>query len=88
MASSYVFYVYSRRVWHYEAQRLGGYPCLMFLIQLLGSTNISVKHPVSISVDNIGTVFMASNNTNTSCIRHMEKRYEYVNEYVEDNYFC
>ena len=35
-------------------------------------------------VDNIGAIFMASNITTTSCTKHVDIRYKYVNEFVED----
>ena len=38
----------------------------MFMIQLLGSMKILVKYPFMVRVDNIGAIFVASNNTTTS----------------------
>ena len=35
-------------------------------------------------VDNIGAIFMASNITTTNCTKHVDIRYKYVNEFVED----
>ena len=35
-------------------------------------------------VDSVGTIFMASNFVTTSLTKHMDIRYMYVNEYVED----
>ena len=35
-------------------------------------------------VDKVGAIFMASNFTTTSHTKHMDIRYKYVNEYVED----
>ena len=34
--------------------------------------------------DNVGTIFMASNMTTMSCTKHVDIRYNFVNEYVED----
>ena len=45
---------------------------------------ISVKLPAMERVDNIGAIFTASNITTTSHIKHVNIRYKYVNEYVED----
>ena len=59
----------------------------MFVIQLLVSMKISVKYPVMVRVDNVGTIFMASNITTMSHTKHMDIRYKYVNEYVEDVVF-
>ena len=56
---------------------------------------ISVKYLVIVRVDNISTIFMASSISSTSCTKHIDIRYKYVNEYVEDRivkvvffYFC
>ena len=56
----------------------------MFMIQLMESMKISVKLPVTVRVDNLGAIFMASNITTTSCTKHVDIRYKNVNEYVED----
>ena len=47
---------------------------VMFVAQLLES----------IQVDIVGAIFMASNITTTSPTKHVDIRYNYVNEYVED----
>ena len=38
---------------------------------------------VMVRVDNLGSILMASNITTTSCTKHVDIRYKYVNEYVE-----
>ena len=43
-----------------------------------------VKLPVTVKVDNAGTISKASNITTISCIKYVGIRYKYVNEYVED----
>ena len=57
---------------------------VMFVMQLLGSMKIVVKYPVTLRVDNVGVIFMASNITTTCCTKHMDIKYKYVKEYVED----
>ena len=57
---------------------------VMFVIQLLGSMKIAVKYPVMVRVDNMGDIFIASNITITCYIKHINIRYKYVNEYVEE----
>ena len=57
---------------------------VMFMIQLLRSTNISVKLPVMVRVHNVKGILMTINITMVSCTKHMDIRYEYVNEYLED----
>ena len=55
-----------------------------FMIQLLGNMKSSVKLPVMVRVDNLGAIFVASNITTISCTKHVEIRYKYVGEYLED----
>ena len=57
---------------------------VMFIIQHLGSTKISVKYPVMVRVDNVGAIYMSHVSTTMSHTKHMDIRYKYVNEYVED----
>ena len=45
---------------------------------------ILVKYQVMVRVNNIGVIFMASNITTTCHTKHVDIRYKYVNEYVED----
>ena len=57
---------------------------VMFMAQLLGSMTIVVKYPVMVRVDNVGAIFMESNITTMCCTKHVDIRYKYVHEYVED----
>ena len=57
---------------------------VMFVVQLLGSMKIAAKYPVMVRVDNVGAIFMASNITTTCHTKHVDRRYKYVNKYVED----
>ena len=54
------------------------------VLQLLRSMKISIKLPVTVRVDNVSVIFVACNITTTSYIKHMDIRYKYVDEYVED----
>ena len=54
-----------------------------FVIQLLGSMKNFVMLLLVVRVDNVGTIFMASNITTTPCTKHTDIRYKYVNEYVQ-----
>ena len=57
---------------------------VMLVIQVLGSTKILIEYPVMVRVENVGAIFMASNITTTSFIKHMDIRYKNVNEYFKD----
>ena len=47
---------------------------VMFVIQLLGSMKIAIKYPVMVRVDNVGSIYMASNTTTTSHSKHLDIR--------------
>ena len=57
---------------------------VMFVAQLLESMHIVVKYPVTVRVDSIGAIFMASNIMTLNRMKHVDIQYKYVNEYVED----
>jgi hypothetical protein len=48
---------------------------------------IDIKLPIIVLVDNVGTIFMAENLTTTSQTRHVDARYHFVQEFVEDGIF-
>ena len=43
-----------------------------------------VKLPFMVRVDKLDAIFMANNVSTTSCTKHVNIRYKYVNEYVKD----
>ena len=45
---------------------------------------IQVKLPITVRVDNVGTIFMANNVSTTSCTKRIDMRSKYINEVVED----
>ena len=45
---------------------------------------IPVKVPVMVRVDIVGALLMTGNIGATSCTKHGDARYKYVNVYVED----
>ena len=51
---------------------------------MFGSMKIPIKLPVTIRIDNMAVIFIASNITTTSHTKQMDTRYKYVNDYVED----
>ena len=55
---------------------------LMFLIKIFEFINIRVKFPITINIDNIGALYIATNNT-TKSTKHFDVRYLMVNEKVE-----
>ena len=54
------------------------------MIQLLGSIKILVKLLVKVRVDNTGAIFMTNNIITTPYTNHVNIKYKYVKEYMED----
>ena len=50
------------------------------------SLDMKIEFPITVHVDNIGTIFMAENATATARTRHIDARYHFVREYVEDGH--
>ena len=57
---------------------------VIFVVQVLLFLGIEVEMPVKIRVDNMGAIFMSKNVTSTSRTRHMDTKYRFVNELVDD----
>ncbi len=56
----------------------------MFVLQLLQSMKIKVKLPIIVHVDNVGAIFMTKNIITTGSSKHVDIRYEFVTEYIDD----
>jgi hypothetical protein len=59
---------------------------IKFVAQVLESMGIKVELPIVVRVDNVGAIFMSENVSTTSRTRHVDVRYHYVREYVEDGF--
>jgi ribosomal protein L7Ae-like RNA K-turn-binding protein len=57
---------------------------ILFVIQILESMGIKVQSPVTVRVDNMGAIFMAENTSSSSRTRHIDTRWHFVRELVED----
>ena len=44
---------------------------------------IKVEYPITVNVDNVGAIFMATNYTGKRT-RHIDARYHFIRDYVED----
>ena len=55
-----------------------------FIVQLIESMGIDVEKPVVIRVDNIGAIFMANNVTTSPRTKHIDVRYRYVTEFIDN----
>ena len=57
---------------------------VMFVYQLIKGVGIKVSLPIVVRVDNVGAIFMSKNITTTGRTKHVDVRFKYVNEYVEE----
>ena len=59
---------------------------MKFIWMLLKSMNLEVKLPITVRVDNVGAIFMSENVTTSNSTKHVDTRYRFVNELVEDGF--
>ena len=55
-----------------------------FMWMLLNIMSLEVKLPITVRVDNVGAIFMSENVTTGNRTKHVDTRYRFVNEFVED----
>jgi len=59
---------------------------IKFVYQILSSMGLKVKTPIVVRVDNVGAIFMAKNISTGQRTRHVDIRYKFVREFVEDEF--
>ena len=57
---------------------------IKFVIMLLQTMGVKVELPVKVRVDNVSAIFMAETANSTNRTRHVDMRYHFVREYVEE----
>ena len=57
---------------------------LKFIVQLLQTMNMEVELPITVYVDNVGTICLSNNMTTSDRIKHIVIRTSFVKEYQED----
>ena len=57
-----------------------------FVSMLLTSMGIKVKYPIIVRIDNVAAMFMAETENSTSRTRHVDVRYHFVREFVEEGF--
>jgi hypothetical protein len=58
---------------------------VLFVKQVLESMGITVEYPIIIHTDNVGAIYLSNNHTTSQRTRHIDTRYHFVCEYIEDN---
>ena len=57
-----------------------------FVYQVMKSMGIELKLPIVIRVDNIGAIFMSENVAISNRTKHVDVRYHFVREFVQDEF--
>ena len=57
---------------------------IKFILQVLGSMDVKAQLPINVHVDNVGAIFMANNQTSSDRTKHVDVRYHFVREFIED----
>ncbi len=57
---------------------------ILYVVGILRFLGVNVKYPVEVKVDNIGAVYLAKNATTGNRTKHIDTRYHFVREYIED----
>jgi hypothetical protein len=57
---------------------------IKFIYYLLQGIGINIEPPIIVKTDNIGAMFMAQNTSSGVRTRHVDTRYHYIRENVED----
>ncbi len=59
---------------------------IKFAHQVLTAMGISVKTPIVVRVDNVGAIFMSESIGVPQNSNHVDTRYRFVNDFVEDEF--
>ena len=59
---------------------------IKFIAQLLMSMGFKVNLPIVCKVDNQGAIFMAQNVSTSQRTKHLDLRYRFITEYIEDGF--
>jgi len=59
---------------------------IVFLYQLVIEMGLEVKLPITVRVDNIGAMFMAENIAVSGKTKHVQVRYRFVNDLIEEGF--
>jgi hypothetical protein len=57
-----------------------------FIYYLLNDFHIKVKLPIVVKTDNVGAIFMSENASTGVRTRHVDTRYHFVREFIEDGF--
>ena len=64
---------------------LEGLKDLKFIYMCLKYLKLKVNLPMLVLIDNIGAIKMLDLKTNKCCTKHVDTRYHWIREFIEDN---
>jgi hypothetical protein len=57
---------------------------IKFIVMILKAIEVEVEMPITVKVDNVGAIFMAENVSANSRTKHVDTRYHFIRDFVED----
>ena len=57
---------------------------IIFIKNILEFMGINIQFPMTVNVDNVGAIYLAHKSTGSQRTRHIDSRFHYVREYIED----
>ena len=57
---------------------------IKFILQVLEAMKVKIQLPIQVKVDNVGAIFLANNKTSGERTKHVDVRYHFVREFIED----
>ena len=57
---------------------------VLYIVGVLKFLGVNLEYPIKVNVDNIGAVYLSKSATTSNRTKHIDTRYHFVREYVED----
>ena len=57
---------------------------IKFIVMILKALEVEIEMPITLKVDNVGAIFLPENGSANSCTKHVDTRYYFICEFVED----
>ena len=57
---------------------------ILYIVGILKFLDVKLSFPIEVNVDNIGAVYLSKNATTGNRTKHIDTRYHFVREYIED----
>jgi hypothetical protein len=57
---------------------------ILYIVGILKFLDVAINYPIEVNVDNVGAVYLSKNATTGNRTKHIDTRYHFVREYVED----